>query len=638
MKQYHWLGLMFFVVISFCTTFPAFMQVLQQLQSGETSYGYLGTYLFTENASLYFAVSILGVTTGISLFKYLNVKSEVDFFHSLPIKTEHMFLRRYFLGMVYFFVPLCINIIVTYMIASFGVFSGLPDVWTVIEATCKLSAYYFSIYSFVVLGTVVTGNNFMAVCTAVGFSQALTAIVGVFLLLREMFLKFAPYNWDVFENVVIFTNPLGAMVFLTAEEYSTWHLLLQTVVLFGLSFYFYMKRPSENSSNPVAIESFKLIIKSLGVICASALGGLMLLLWFDYSLVNFIAGSFVVGVIFHCAFEMLFDQDVKAGLRNKRHFVVLYALVAGTATVISLDLTGYDQRLAPVEDISSITWQGMTIENPENIGYLHNMMANAIALGETSYNQGYFEEYQEDEVTVNSSVEVHLKSGGSYQRVYGYFAFMKAEELKNLMCSQEYLVQSHHYDLTEEDFAEMEKSIHAIPGQAGVYTEGKIYVDYLANTKTLTMAEFQEVYELILAQNHLLTPEFLRENTAVLSITYRDNHWMEQSIPLYHIHEEALAMLQLPEREIELDGPIFMRKGIEITAFSDLDDDFCQVLLDNMILIVNNSRGFDRYYYYNPNIGAYTSDITDVVYVYSNDHGWSGYLPLSLYESLVEQA
>lgn len=559
-------------------------------------------------------IYLLAIVTAISLFRYLNSKPEVDFFHSLPLKTEQIFLTRYGLGLVYFFLPFLLNGLISYCIAIVAGFDSIPTFSQFIMEWATLFACFISIYSFFCLGTIVTGNNFMAVFSSFGFSQAPTALILVYYLLCSEFLDHFSESMSIFYQVPQFTNPF-ASPFL--GYVTIWHYLLQGAIVFALTFLCFMKRPTENSANPVALEPFKLIIKGLGVICGGALGGSIFMMTLSENVLNFLMGALVLSVILHIAFEMLFEMDIRAGLRNKHHFLLLYALISCVTLLISMDLTGYDERNEPLDKISSITWEGVTLETQENMEILHQAIENSI----------HATEYKEEVSTYRSGITVSMKNGTSYHRNYNYLSFTK-EQFYQLACSQEYLIKSHHYDLTEEDFVKIEDDIENIESRSNV---NSLYINYMeSSSKYLTMEELRQVYPLIIAKNHELTPEFLRENTPILSITFRDSQWTNHYIPLYHVHQEALDFLQVPT--ISLDNKlnlqlVFYDDTWHSTNFYSHDPAFRQVILDEVHMIYDSFSG------QNYNNHWSNKDIMQLV----EGGTLVGYLTTERYQELVDQ-
>lgn len=583
-RQYNWLALMSFVLFFFCTTLPVTMQVLDRIQEGEQRSQYLASaqYHFLDNYVLYNIGAVIALVSAVTLFKYLNSKPEVDFFHSLPLKSEHIFFSRYVLGLAFFALPFLFHWLVTYLICLVGPFQDLPSFGAVLAEYFRIFAFYASVYAFITLGVIVTGNNFMAIATGIGFSQAPTALIMVDYWLREGFLQFYSGSEELTLAVVRYTNPFGMLFFGTSTRGNGWELMLQMVVLLVISFFCFQKRPSENASNPVALPLFKLVIKGLGVVCGASIGGIIFLFTIKENLGNFLLGAFLVGGTLHMAFEMLFEMDIRAGLRKKKHFVLLYALVALFGTVICLDLTNYDEKIYPPEEISSITWQGVTLESPENVLIVHQMMEDNI--------QGNLDDFAYWSNSLN--VKVKLKNGASYQRNYNY-GTLSLEKYLDLTLSQEWILQNHNYNLTPEYFQELRERQQGDEFGSSI---NDFEVSYGNSRQQYSVDQFEEIYALILSENHLLTPEYLRENSPVLIFTNYTMDYYHRQIPVYSVHQAALEKIQphtlpLPSLyNLELQG-----KG-ETVAFSKLDQSLQEAIIEEMIPIHDEYSSRDHEY------------------------------------------
>lgn len=579
MKQYHWLALMTFVLLALCTSIPALMQWLDSVSSGQNS-SPVATYLLLDNGFLNIVSMASAFVMGISLFRYLNSKPEVDFFHSLPVPSQTQFLQRYSLGLLFFIVPLFFHGFLTYAVCILGDFDNIPPFYLFMSKWLEISALFFSIYNFTCLGTILTGNNFMAICTSVGFANAPSALVAVQNALCHEFWDYYQEPWDMISTVSRYTNPFSVLMF--AINAGVGHYFLQGLVLFPLCYLCFQKRPSENSSNPVALENWKLVIKGLGVVCGASIMGLLFMNLFQNYLLFYLLGAFIMASILHVAFEMLFDMDIRAGFLNKRHFLVLYGMVALFAIIIVLDLGKYDQRLEPLEKISSINWNSVTLESPENLEILHKTLYNHIAeeqgvwvMLESANGSMYGEKRANGE-----STKISLNSGANYERNYGYLRFSR-EDYFALTTSREYLLQSHNYDLSSQDFLEIQKEISSSKS----YSQG-FSVDFQRGNIYLSTDTVEEIYALILRDLELLTPSYLEDNSPVLYIFYygSDKYF---HIPVYEIHQEALDLIHPTQTHYQA-SELRLTVDMEEMDFISLPTGVQEEIYEKMTVVYND--------------------------------------------------
>lgn len=609
--QYHWLALMSFVLIGFTSTVPIAMLILDKYHGSRNINA--SNYLL-ENGFLYTITILIATVTAVALFKYLNSKPEVDMFHSLPIKLEHIFLSRYVIGILYFMIPCLIHFILSYIMAFVGVLTHVPTVSVLCAEFWYVQFMYIGVYSFLCLGTIVTGNSFMAVCTGIGLTQAPTALVAVWVSLCDSFLKYYPGYSTLVITVAQYTNPIASNHLSSLEQRpSIWYLVIQSGVMFGASFYTFIRRPSENASNPVALEPFKLIIKSLGVLCGSSMGGVIFIAVLRTNVVNFLCGSLLFAVILHIAFEMLFEMDIRAGLRNKKHLVCLYTLMAGVAIGISLDLVNYDGRLAERDTIASIQLGDILLESPENIQIVHSMIERTLTGGERP----------EDSVSMRDTVQVNLTNNRTYHRLYDAL-FLSDEEALQLYSSEEFFLQSHNYNLLDEDLGNLAVNMWYDTVGDRYYDVSVIFNSF--DYQYIRYEEFLYLYDLILEQIDQLTPDYLNQNYPVLYLSCRGDDRKMYKIPVYECHETVLDYLEVPEISLERYETWTLMDAYRTVLLSELHPQLQQDILDVMVPI-HESWTSNRYV---------SMGNKDVVTISANYYPM-GYILESEYERILSQ-
>lgn len=597
LKQYHWLFLLCFVVIGCATTLPVLIQLIDQLQS-TSSKGSYTHYIVTSNGALALCMYALPLVTGNVMFRYLNQKAEVDFFHSLPQTKEHIFITRFVTGVLCLLIPLVIHGFLSYGLTCLGAYQNTPTLGQMANIWGELFLRSLSIYSFIVLGTVLTGNTFLAFCTAVGLASAPVALCFVYMTLCDKFYNFFTNDWDFLLSLAQSTCPFADIFLYGDLQSAPMDCLLQVLVIGGLGFYCYGKRPSEHSGTPVVLGVWKFIIKGLGVVCGGSLCGLIIMEMLSGGAVgNYIMGSLFFCLLLHVAFEMLFDMDVKAGFRNMKQFALLYGIVAVSGIAIAVDVTGYDSRLAPIEKISSIEWDGTVFTEPENIAILHQSMEHGMDI------------YGEDlDIARYQQYTVNLTQGTSYKRQYNG-GFVKGDYLK-LTSSLEYVLQSHSYDMAAEDLQELEDLAAQNIFYSNVYGS-----DY---DKKLQYTDFENVYHLILQDLPLLTEEYLAENVPVVHINVYCDNAITRDVPLYECMEEALAFLDLPP--VDLTGEDYGEYATLYTAtekigFHTLDPLLQEMILESLTPLHN--EGWSYYESYGKNLVEFRK--------YGNLYGYMSY-------------
>lgn len=427
------------------------------------------------------------------------------------------------------------------------------------------------------MGVVVTGNIFMAVCTAFGIMFSPLVFTTIVITLCDMNYKFMSYDaMDIVMDMWRWTIPVFPLLKPLIGVGSTMiGEFIPGVILWILpttvSYLCFMKRSLENAGQPVAVPIFRPIIKVLGVLGASSLGGML----FGYSSpFMFYVGALVIGIIFHMVFEVLFAGDVRVTFNNLLHFLFIYAVVALVFTVTYLDLTGFDERIEPVQDIESIIYNGdIEISDEASVAIIHGWMSDEIARYKSQVEPSV-EVIPESQIrNIHQELTINLKDGTSYNRSY-YFYNIGEEGISAIETSEEYIEQRFTYNLTDTDKEEIKVAGKDTQEMSNWSTP---HADLNYASGELTGEEFINIYDMLEAKKDLLTPEYIRNNTPVLSI-WIYNRIDNRDIRLYvfDINEDVLEYLGMPL--VQLNNSVGFEVGskyrdelIEIMKEQDID-------------------------------------------------------------------
>lgn len=547
-----WLFLVTLLSICSITIIPLMLEILKSSYNDLDTTNKINILHILKNFDygFFMLTFALGGINAIDGFRYLNSKSEVDMYHSLPITRNNIFIVRYVVGIIYFLIPFLINILLFVLI---GVFSGYGDTLNFTEVA-KVVIYnillFTSSYSFGVFATVITGNVFLMFCVWLGFMVFLPANYLAISNMLYYFLDFFILDNTIFYEVIEKTVP-----FIAYQEKYAIALVIQTVVMGILAYVCFNKRPSENSSNPIAINIFKPIIKNIGVVSAILVGGNLAMMFSGEYILVFLIGGGIIGLIVNSAFEMLFALDVKMGFKNIKDFVIPMAIISLCVVFIKIDVLGYSDKIAPLEDIESITYNKIEITDSTSIKLLHDYMENVINGTEIKENIIDGSEVTKYYGELLNELTVNLKNGTSYKRQYKAINGRNQVELPidyiNYIeaINEEYVIKYNNYNITEE---EIKSGKYFYFQHHGFYDDDTI-------KREMELEKFLEVYEAILEENHKLTGEYLLSNPLCAKIEftipttdknnmgYIDGEYTimyeYKSIPIYSIHEKALDIL-----------------------------------------------------------------------------------------------
>lgn len=342
-------------------------------------------WLSFENGGTVFMMMAAALVCGFSGFIYLNSKKKVDFYHSIPVRREKLFLVNYMDGILILAVPFAVNLMAATVIAmGNGVEGSL--LWPKVLTGFGLHMVYFILmYTVVVLAAMLTGN------LVIGFLGSLV-LAFYFPTVATLFRGYADCFFNTYlckekglSEIVVRMSPVIQYI-LRFQDYKEGKPLAASIlitlavsaILAGVCCILYKKRPSEAAGKALAFPVSRPIIRIL-ITLASALG-FSLFFWSirksnGWALFGIICG----GLISHCVIEIIYHFDFKKLFSNRWQLVG--CILASTAIffVFRYDLTGYDRYLpsagqvreAAFYDRNFSDWvsYGKTEYDKNNIGY-----------------------------------------------------------------------------------------------------------------------------------------------------------------------------------------------------------------------------------------------------------------------------
>lgn len=443
----------------------------EQAQAISETVGYVVRF-FREDLILSTGViAIVGaVIVGLECFRYLQQKSMVDTYHSLPVSRMQIFAIKYVNGLLIWLVPYLLCMILTLVICSvqlapIGGMEGIPAL--IREAavdTAVLMVAYMLIYHLMLLATMLTGNmlNTLAMASILGCGVIIAYGLGLGFM-RTYFSTYYPQGRGI--QAALYASPIAAPVYLLScrvdEEVSalgfpvmpTLICLGVALALGGLTLFVYSKRPSERAGRGVDMKGLAGILRT----CVSVLGGMGGWLFMN-SLIDHIAwsvfGALLVGILAYGVLDVIFSMDFKAFFRHKYGMAASMALTLLISFGYRGDWMGYDRYLPQQEDIQKVSiacspysinrnWpeilEGVELTDASQIhAFLERGIENVVGQRHTSEKALIEVAYGEYVYKTDAFyVEVTLASGWSYFRTYPYYRWDEDVVLP-LLCSEEY--------------------------------------------------------------------------------------------------------------------------------------------------------------------------------------------------------
>ncbi|WP_432628355.1 DUF6449 domain-containing protein [Brotaphodocola sp.] len=317
-------------------------------------------WLSFENGAMVLVMAVAGLVCGLSGFSYLNSRSKVDFYHSLPVRREIFYAVNFVDGIVILALPYAISLVLGVIIAiGNGVES--PVIVPVAVSSFGLHMTYFMlIYTTVITAAMLTGNLIVGIlgCMVLaGFVPCVSMIIqGYFSTF------FQTYAYDMGEQAFEASRRISPILeyMMQIEKYQSGHAITGGVaaawavsaLLTGFSLWLYRKRPSEASGKAMAFSVSCPVIR----IPIAVLAGLSLALmfWEFRKSTGWAVFGVICGVVLaHCVIEIIYHFDFRQLFKNRGQLVACLLAAVAVLFAFRYDTFGYDRYLPSAGKVKS---------------------------------------------------------------------------------------------------------------------------------------------------------------------------------------------------------------------------------------------------------------------------------------------
>lgn len=308
-------------------------------------------FSFTNGLTVFFMIAT-ALVCGMSSFSYLYSRSKVDFYHSIPVKRERLYVVNFVDGILIVAVPYVIMTVLGVMLA---ISNGAPaGIWhTAFLAYGLHMVYYILMYSTVVIAVMMTGNLVVSFLGSLVFSvlipAAITLVIAYFSAFFYTFVSWKYYFWvngsGHFSPLTEYILQIGAYDGRTGiSGLAVAGALAASAVLAVLGCFLYKKRPSEAAGRAMAFPVSRPIIRvALTMLAAMGVG---LIFWSVRQSTGWaVFGILCGGIISHCVVEIIYHFDFKKLFSNWFQLVGCLAVSLFILLSFRYDLCGYDRYL-----------------------------------------------------------------------------------------------------------------------------------------------------------------------------------------------------------------------------------------------------------------------------------------------------
>ena len=326
---------------------------------------YIQENLFSQ-AFASVALIALAIVAGISLFRYLHVRSQVDFFHALPLKRKQIFLLRMGTGLLAVIPAYLISVALTCGVcAAYGYADAINVKMLAVSIFVHLVGFLL-VYAFSILAAVLCGHTLVSLLLC-GWLQ-FGLLLGVFVFTQLLDILY-PARVVGGRGYLLWLSPLTA-IYRIINPLDRWTdgqqmdvmgecilpsiiILVVTAVILLLSYVLFCHRKSEYSGISIAFPKLELplrlyMVTVLGVSC-----GLIFEITTGSWSIMFL-GIVLGGLVTACVTEIIYDLDFHSLFHRWKSLVIYGVICAVVLGAMAMDLTHWNSKLPNRADVVGV--------------------------------------------------------------------------------------------------------------------------------------------------------------------------------------------------------------------------------------------------------------------------------------------
>lgn len=409
--------------------------------------------------------AVMGITlagailTGISGFSYLHSRKKMDFYHSIPLRRERLFLIQQVSSFILYLLPLLGNYLLMLMIG--GIKGALwTGTWlTILQGLAVQIVSFFLIYETVVLGMMLTGKLLVAI---LGIGVLFAYFPGIVSILEGYANFFRTYTGtvDFGWEWLRYCTPLYSVYWSQQEKGNSWLLLIFLAagfMLMGISLFLYKIRSTEAAEQSMAFPKSQSVIKWMLVLALSLGSGLIMSqiavkkdsLWLFFGI--------LVGVILASGItEIVYSYDFRRAFSHRLQLLLMVIVAVGVGSVFRFDLLGYDTWIPQKDQVESMAvsaWSWIPVSSywvqeegdfvyEDQSSYLLEHMKitdfeNLLQLAQEGTENARVPYGEMEEISM-IQLRYNLKNGRIAERQYEVSNDILSQTMEQLVCTREY--------------------------------------------------------------------------------------------------------------------------------------------------------------------------------------------------------
>ena len=396
---------------------------------------------------------VFGVLAAMAVFSHLYNPRSANFFGSLPVRREGLFLTHYLAGLAFLVLPNLVIALLTLLVELVGGYVSLQGLLFWLVAACGEGFFFYSLAVFCAMFT----GHILALPVFYGVVNVLAyGLMALFYTTLQSFYYGFCQMSDWADTAVRWLTPaliLGSSVYSNyqsvpgsgvpsmapAGEVVTKATLsvrglnvvgvyaLAALALTAAAFFLYRARRLESAGDVVSVRAMRPVFKYGVALCVGLAFGYGTAFFLGRGEVTLMAAILVWGVAGYFAAQMLLDKSFRV-FKKWKGAAAVAGVFAALFLVVGLDLTGFETRVPGPGEVQAVHLQRLSVEtlgddgdqvaetitNPEFIQMVTAIHQAAVNQGEGNvWPQGYGVGRN-----VDLRVDYELKNGSTMSRQY----------------------------------------------------------------------------------------------------------------------------------------------------------------------------------------------------------------------------
>ncbi|WXR62701.1 hypothetical protein WG909_05525 [Peptostreptococcaceae bacterium AGR-M142] len=392
LKRYWGISALYFIYLFLVGPFSMF----STLNEGEKLYEYsIRNFFMLEDGSYGILVALaVGIGISVIIYRYLQNSDSTSMVHSMPVTRAEIFNSHNISAFLLMFVPVVLIASTFFMFIL--KYTGSDEVareyityynvskWVITTMMMNLFVYLLTCLSGMLTGiSMIQGIlSFILVFLPIGLS-------GMILMNLDRFLYGFAVNDVLFIEYIAKIFPITAFMFTTTLTFTNKVLyVVLLIVLYGLGFLAYQKRPLESAGESISFDVLKPIFKYGFTFCVMSLFGM----YFDAMMPNtniaIYIGYIVGSILGYIIAEMIIQKSIWI-FKNFKGLIYYFICIVLLLSAVKFDLFGYENRIPNTNDIKKVYYvdsyrlfrddDDFYYEEEENIETIKNIHKSILA-------------------------------------------------------------------------------------------------------------------------------------------------------------------------------------------------------------------------------------------------------------------